>query len=113
VTSVTLPDGRILIASSGDEGVLHLWDLLGAEPLLEPLTPFEGGVRSLAAVPLPSGRQLLSLGYQDGTVRLWDPDAAAPVGQPLTGHQGPVRSLAAVPMPTGASWSHPAARTGP
>ena len=90
VAAVELPDGRTLLATSGDDRTVRLWDPARGTAVGEPLTGHTGAVGTVAAVELPDGRTLLATGSTDGTVRLWDPTDGTAVDQPLTGHTGRV-----------------------
>ena len=85
-----LPDGRVLLATGGDDGTVRLWDPATGTPVGDPLTGHTGRVSSVAFGRLPDGRVLLATGSHDHTVRLWDPATGTPVGDPLTGHTAEV-----------------------
>ncbi|MCK9904441.1 WD40 repeat domain-containing protein [Frankia sp. Cpl3] len=101
LAAVPLPDGRTLLASTGGEQMVRLWDPTTGQPVGEPLTGHTDWVNALAAVPLPDGRTLLASTSDDLTVRLWDPINGQPVGEPLTGHTDAVTALAAIKLPDG------------
>jgi WD40 repeat protein len=92
VATVPLPGGRALIATSGGDGTVRLWD----DPLA--ITPTArllkrcGQIYAIASVTLPD-RTLLATGGSDGMVRLWEPDTGESTGLPLAGHVGPVNVL--------------------
>jgi WD40 repeat protein len=85
------PDGRIL-ASTGDDRVVRLWDLASARSLAL-LEDHTDGVRALAFSP--DGGTLASAG-NDRVVRLWDPTSARSLAA-LGGHTGQVLGLAFSP----------------
>jgi WD40 repeat protein len=101
VAALPLPDGRVLLASGGDDAMVRLWDPVTGTPASSPLEGHTGPVYAVAAVPMPDGRVLLASGGRDGTVRLWDPATGTPAGNPLEGHTSSVFSVAAVPLPDG------------
>ncbi|MDX2849222.1 WD40 repeat domain-containing protein [Streptomyces sp. PA03-3a] len=84
VTAFTASDGRTLLAASGDDRRVRIWDALSGTPVGQPLTGHTGWVLAVAAFTASDGRTLLATGSRDGTVRIWDPLAGTPVGQPLT-----------------------------
>jgi WD40 repeat protein len=68
-----LPDGRVLLATGGDDGMIRLWDPHALTPIGEPLTGHDKDVDAMCQLDLPDGRPLLVSGDSTGTVRLWDP----------------------------------------
>ena len=82
VCSLTLPDGRTALASSGDDGTIRLWDPVTATPVGVPMKGHAGTVEDVCLLPAPGGRTLLASAGGDGTVRLWNPAT----GQPAARH---------------------------
>jgi WD40 repeat protein len=95
-------DGRTLLATTGVDGTVRVWDPAAGHPVGQPLTGHTGAVFGVCALPgtdpagHPDGRTLLATAGADGTVRVWDPAAGRPVGQPLTGHTGAVFGVCAL-----------------
>jgi WD40 repeat protein len=105
VTTVPLPDGRLLIATGGSDGGIELQELYdsadGTLATAVPSTGHLGAVHTMAAAEL-GGRMVLVSGSRDRTVRLWEPDTGKPARQdPLADRMGPVNTVAAVPVPGG------------
>jgi WD40 repeat protein len=100
VCAIPLPDGRTLLASSGSNGRVLLWDPALPEPTGEPLAGHNNWVTAVRVSP-QSGRVLLVTGTNDHAVRLWDPVTRLPVGNPLTGHTSRVNAACAIPMSGG------------
>jgi WD40 repeat protein len=73
------PDGTML-ASSGRDQTIRLWDVQKREAVGDPLALHDGWVPSVAFKP--DGR-LLASGGLDGTVILWDVSTREPLGRPL------------------------------
>jgi WD40 repeat protein len=90
----TLPDGRLLLASGGQDGTLRLWDPVTGTAIGDPLAGHTGAVESVAFGVTAGGRLRLASGGRDETVRLWDPVSCGAVGKPLAGHTGVVESVA-------------------
>ncbi|MEU1035486.1 WD40 repeat domain-containing protein [Streptomyces mirabilis] len=74
------PDGR-LVAASGYDKTVRLWDVSTHAPVGEPLTGHTDMIRSVKFSP--DGRLLATAGV-DGTVRLWDVSTHALVRGPVT-----------------------------
>jgi WD40 repeat protein/serine/threonine protein kinase len=83
---------RAAVATADLDNTIRVWDLDGAETLLE-LEGHETRICDIAGEPL--GRWLLSADH-DGAVRLWDADTGACRHQ-LSGHLGGVSSCALHP----------------
>ncbi|MGW5455949.1 NACHT and WD repeat domain-containing protein, partial [Nocardia sp. NPDC003979] len=98
---VEIPDGRTLLASTGDDDTVRLWDPATGRAHGQPLIGHTGSVRALTSVVLPDEHTLLASGGDDDTVRLWDPTTNRANGRPLTGHTGSVRALTSVILPDG------------
>jgi len=95
VTALTLPSGRTLLASAGEDGTVRLWDPFTATPAGEPMRGHDGQVLHVAPLTLPSGQSLLASAGEDGTVRLWDPATGTQARDFKAVSGGPVWSLAA------------------
>jgi WD40 repeat protein len=87
------PDGKLLASSGGDKGV-RLWDVESGKPLGQPLTGHDGWVYDVEFSP---DGKLLASASADRTVRLWDVASREPLGQPLTGHTSIVWDVAFSP----------------
>jgi WD40 repeat protein len=104
---VTLPDGRLLVASGGKDGMVRLWDPVAGEAWGEPI---EGLGTPLRIVPgvLPDGQVVLCIANSQGNVHTrdvttgqaigpristgWDPRGAVTVCQRLCCVRGSVVS---------------------
>jgi KAP family P-loop domain len=101
VATARLNDGRTLIISGGDDGVVRRWDAATGELVGEPLTGHPGWVRSVASARLDDGRTLIISGDSEGVLRRWNAATGEPVGEPLTGHPGPVRAMTSARLDDG------------
>jgi WD40 repeat protein len=93
-TPVRLADGRVLLATGGDDLSVRLWDPSTGRPVGDPFVGAASRVLSMATLGSSEGRTLVAIGGSDGNVRLWDPDSGQTLGGPLRAHSGSV--LAAV-----------------
>lgn len=94
VCAYTGPDGRALLATGEDDGMLRIWDPAEARPV----TGLEDGSSpqwSVVAVVMNDGRTLLATGGSDGVVTLWDPTDGV-LRHRLRGHSGPVWDMCTV-----------------
>ncbi|TQC47406.1 hypothetical protein EEB14_20865 [Rhodococcus sp. WS4] len=102
---VTLPDGRVLLASADNDNdrtvVLLLWDPTRGRRHSKPLIVHTGGVEAVVSVPLPGGRILPASVGNDGTVLLWDPTTGTAHGQPLICQADEATAVTAVALPDG------------
>ncbi|MEV7385778.1 hypothetical protein [Streptomyces sp. NPDC091215] len=108
MTALTLPDGRVLLATGGEAGTITLWDPATGrpvgepfgEPVREPVGNRLGEVIGMCAATVPDGRTLLVTATPRGAVRSWDPVTGESVGR-LNPYGSPIRSIAAVPVSAG------------
>jgi WD40 repeat protein len=84
-------DGH-LVAVSGGDGTLGVWDLATGLLMGDPLTGHEGEVKAVAVTQL-DGRPVAVSGGEDGTLRMWDLATSSLIGDPLTGHEGEVKAV--------------------
>jgi WD40 repeat protein len=102
LTSWTDANGRVLLASGGDDGTIRRWDASSGEEIGKPLIVEAGTVAVLAVCTDVDGRVLLVSGGDDGTIRRWDASTGVPVGESMTGHTDGIQGLTA--------WSGPDSR---
>jgi WD40 repeat protein len=98
---VALPNGQVLLASSGVDRTVRLWDPVAGRQLGPSLTGHTDTVNAVVALTLADGQVLLASGSADRTVRLWDLATGRQVGRPLTGHTDAVASLTTIALPDG------------
>jgi WD domain, G-beta repeat len=87
------PDGRY-IASAGDHGSVHIWDLKNRHLIGAPLYGHTGKVHCIMFSP--DGKQVAS-GGADTTMRIWDLESKQPIGQPIIGHASSVTCITSSP----------------
>jgi len=81
------PDGALL-ASTGSDGSVRLWDLAERRRL----PPLDSGGHGFSSSPMFSADgSVLATGAYDGTVRLWDLAARRPLARPIPVDSGPQR----------------------
>jgi WD40 repeat protein len=97
MTTLPLPDGRVLLASGGDSGTIAVWNPLTGQPVREPAGDRPGGVTAMCTAVVPDGRTLLVTATPRGAVRMWEPDSGECVGH-LNPYGSPIRSVTAVPI---------------
>jgi WD40 repeat protein len=98
--------GHPIAVSGGSDGTARIWDLTTQQPIGNPMTGHQGGIRGVATGEL-DGRPIVVTGGSDWTVRIWDLTTQQPIGNPMTGHQGVVLGLASDHM-----GGHPIAVSG-
>jgi len=91
--------GRTLLATTGEDGTVRVWDPIAGIQVGDPLAGHAGAVWGVCALPGagPAGTTLLATTGYDGTIRLWTPTAGREIGNGLTGHTGPVWALCTLP----------------
>jgi WD40 repeat protein len=76
---VRLGDGRLVLATGGEDGAVHLRDPATGRPVGPPLVGHSRPVTGLVALERPDGEVLLATACGDATIRLWTPDNGAPL----------------------------------
>ncbi len=80
-----------ILATGGDDKMVHLWNLTTGKLLAEPLAGHTDGVLDVTFSP---NGQILASSSQDNTIILWDVATLQPLGAPLTGHTDDVWEVA-------------------
>jgi WD40 repeat protein len=96
LNSLTLPDGRLVLAAA-DDATIRRWDATTGRELGAPFT-VESAPRALASWTSPDGRALLAAAGEDGTVHCWDAADGTVLGV-LRGHTAAVLGLATYTEP--------------
>jgi WD40 repeat protein len=92
-TALHLADGRVLLATGGDDGTIRLWDPSTGRPVGDPLEGAGSPRFRLAAFHSGDGRTLLAIGGNDGRLRLWDPVNGQFHSDSLAGHAGSILGI--------------------
>lgn len=82
ITSIELPDGRVLIAAATAD--LYRWDAVTGEPVGVPVVVDSYAVASLDAVTVNGRPELITVGY-DQVVSRWDAETGERVGDAVPG----------------------------
>ncbi|MGX1545167.1 AAA family ATPase, partial [Streptomyces adustus] len=101
VAAFTVADGRVLLATGGEDECVRIWDPITGDPVVEPLPGHTKGVYAVVAFTVADGRVLLATGGEDECVRIWDPITGDPVVEPLPGHTDWAHALATFTNPNG------------
>lgn len=91
------PDGRLLLAIGGGDGMVRIWDPASGTTLGAPIHELADGQSTVAAVKSADGQNLLAVGDADGWVRIWDPATQVRVGLPLRRGGHAVKAITAIP----------------
>ena len=92
VVTVETAEGPIA-ASSGDDGLLRLWDLTRGFSVGRTIADVSGSIRSLAVVDVGRERAVVAA-CTDGTVRAWNLETSAPIGKPHPVQRSSIRAMA-------------------
>jgi len=76
-----------MLASSGYDKTIILWDLTGQPSIGQTLTGHSDWISMVSFSP--DGRTLASSSY-DSTIIVWDVATGQPIAQPIVGHYSPV-----------------------
>lgn len=101
LTAACPPEGRMLLASGGENGVCR-WDALTGEALPGNLCP-DNTIWSVAAGIVPDGRAILAGADHHYLVYRWDAVTGEPVGVPLRGHGICVKSIEVIALSDGST----------
>ena len=100
ITAWSQPGGGTLLVTSGDDGVVRIWDPMTGRPASAPLADEGPSLLSLVAMTV-NGRSLLGAGGPRG-IRLWNLESSARIDLEAVDSERPVRVLAVLPQPGGA-----------
>lgn len=99
LATAALPDGRIIVVVSSDDGKVRIWDLITGHPIGEPVTVSQDHYsRAIATAVLPDGRAVVVAGAHHG-LWVWDPAEGGPSGEPVGEAKASPASLATTVLP--------------
>jgi len=98
-----MPDGRLLLMTGDDEGVIQLRDPRTGASVGQPMTGEAVAIHAIAAIAGPDGATVVAVGGAGGSVVRWalHPQRPVRLGAPLYGHTGTVRTITPLRLPTG------------
>jgi WD40 repeat protein len=86
--------GRPVVVSAGDDGMVRVWELGTGAPVGDPFEASEDeGVQALAVTTYEGGPVVIS-GSSDDQVRVWELGTGAPGGKSFARHRGGVTAVA-------------------
>ena len=94
ITTGTLPDGRVVAVTAGDDGGIRIWDVLDGSLVRTIPRAHAGCILVLASGSLRDGRKIVVSAGDDCIIRTWQLDTGDEVAASFTRHQAPVHGLA-------------------
>jgi WD40 repeat protein len=94
------PDGRTLLATTGEDGSVRIWDPSTGHQHGNSMTGHTGAILGVCTLPgseaagYRDGHTLLVTAGEDGSARIWDPTTGRVVSDPLSGSSSTVNALA-------------------
>jgi WD40 repeat protein len=92
VVTVETAEGPIA-ASSGDDGLLRLWDLTRGFSVGRTIADVRGSIQSLDVVDVGRDRAIVAA-CMDGTIRAWNLGTTEPIGRPQQVQRSSIRAMA-------------------